>query len=163
MKRFVIIVSAFLGGCTTNIESTGVLTSSSAFAGTDPKIISLVSAKAEENNIPIKFAHAVILTESRYRSHVYSHGSYGLGQIKCSTAKGIGFKGDCKLLYNPETNLTYSFKYLRMALDIAKDDECHAASLYQAGLGARVKRSKYCKLVVDRKNLYHFIGESSNR
>lgn len=163
MKRYIIVVAMLLGGCVTNIDNNSVLSSSPALADIDPKLSSLVSFKAVENNIPVKFAHAVILTESRYRANVYSHGSYGLGQIKCSTAKGIGFRGDCKQLYNPEINLTYSFKYLRMALDIAKDDECHAASLYQAGLGARVKRSKYCKIVIDRKKLYSFDGESSNR
>lgn len=145
--------AVILGGCAANIEDNSIVTST-ATANANKAIVSLVTFKAVEHNIPLKFAHAVIHVESRYHPHVRHAGHYGLGQINCGTAKGLGFKGDCKQLLNPETNLDYSFKYLRMALDLAKDDECHAATLYQGGLGVRPRSSPYCKLVMNRKTLF---------
>jgi len=121
---------------------------------TDKEIFNLVTFKAIEHNIPVKFAHAVIYSESRYHTKVKNHGAYGLGQIKCQTAKGIGFKGECNKLLDPEVNLEYSFKYLRMALDIAKDNECFAASLYQGGLGAKPRNTPYCKMIMSRKEYF---------
>lgn len=149
MNKFVITMLTLLvvAGC----ASTEVVTPSMASQLADPRTISIINKTAIANNIPVDFAHSVVFTESRYKPNAYNAGSYGLGQIKCSTAKGIGFTGSCNKLYDPETNLTFSFKYLRMALDRSNDDLCHAASLYQAGIDSRVKKSHYCKLVLSNK------------
>jgi soluble lytic murein transglycosylase-like protein len=147
-------MAAALSGCAAVPEVETIDRNNKLVEKANYSVVNLVTFKAVEYNIPIKFAHAVIHVESRYHTNLRHNGSYGLGQIKCTTAKGIGFKGDCKKLLDPETNLDYSFKYLRMALDIAKDNECHAASLYQSGLGNRPRVSSYCKLVLNRKNQY---------
>lgn len=39
-------------------------------------------------------------------------GSYGLMQIQCKTARGLGFLGDCRDLYNPHINLALGIKLI---------------------------------------------------
>lgn len=111
------------------------------------QIQNLVTKKAIEHSVPPRLAHAVVKVESRYIVTARNGSSIGLGQIQCRTAKGIGLSGDCKRLYDPETNLHYSFKYLKMALDRAQGNECHAATLYNRGLGNRPGPSGYCNKV----------------
>lgn len=147
-----VLFGLLVSGCTVSVEQGSII----AYNKADAHIVELVTQKAQEHNIPVKFAHAVIYTESRYVPTAISHGSYGLGQIQCATAKGIGFKGHCKDLLNPTINLDYSFKYLRMALDKSNGDECYAASLYQAGLDNKLRKSKYCSLVMSRISLFNF-------
>lgn len=111
------------------------------------QIHNLVTKKAIEHSVPPRLAHAVVTVESRYNVKARNGSSIGLGQIQCRTAKGIGFKGDCSRLYDPETNLHFSFKYLKMALDRAQGNECHAATLYNRGIGAKPTVSGYCNKV----------------
>lgn len=104
---------------------------------------------AEKHNVPASFALALVEHESRFDPNVRgSHGEYGLGQIKCSTARSVGFKGNCSLLLGVDTNLEYSMRYLREALNKADDNICHAATLYNRGLDNRPRSSKYCKSVL---------------
>lgn len=111
----------------------------------------MVTRKAADHGVPIKLAHAVILTESGYNPKVRGQrGEYGLGQILCRTAKGEGFKGNCNELTNPETNLEYSMLYLREALDAANGDVCGASTLYSAGLMVKPGKSAYCRLILKR-------------
>lgn len=112
-------------------------------------ISGIVAKKATEHNIPVAFALSIVKVESNFNPTVRGkHGEYGLGQIKCSTAKGYGFKGDCKKLLDTETNLEYSFKYLKAAIDIANGDLCRAAVLYNEGFNSNRKKSSYCKKVI---------------
>ena len=111
----------------------------------------LVTKKATEYKIPVAFAQALIMTESNYKPHARgARGEYGLGQINCNTAKKIGFKQSCDRLLDPETNLEYSFKYLRMALDKSNNDLCGAATLYSTSVDRTPGKSSYCRLVLKR-------------
>jgi soluble lytic murein transglycosylase-like protein len=111
----------------------------------------LVTKKATEYKIPVAFAQALIRTESNYKPHARgARGEYGLGQINCNTAKKIGFKQSCDRLLDPETNLEYSFKYLRMALDKSNNDLCGAATLYSTSVDRTPGKSSYCRLVLKR-------------
>lgn len=111
----------------------------------------LVTKKATEYKIPVAFAQALIRTESNFKPHVRgARGEYGLGQINCNTAKKIGFKQSCDRLLDPETNLEYSFKYLRMALDKSNNDLCGAATLYSTSVDRTPGKSSYCRLVLKR-------------
>ena len=111
----------------------------------------LVTKKATEYKIPVAFAQALIRTESNYKPHARgARGEYGLGQINCNTAKKIGFKQSCDRLLDPETNLEYSFKYLRMALDKSNNDLCGAATLYSTSIERTPGKSSYCRLVLKR-------------
>ena len=111
----------------------------------------LVTKKATEYKIPVAFAQALIQTESNYKPHARgARGEYGLGQINCNTAKRIGFNQSCDRLLDPETNLEYSFKYLRMALDKSNNDLCGAATLYSTSVDRTPGKSSYCRLVLKR-------------
>lgn len=118
----------------------------------NPTIIEKVNEKAQKYDIPGNFAQAVIKTESKYNPKVRgSRGEIGLGQILCPTAKGVGFKGKCDQLYHPDINLEYSMKYLKLALDKANGNQCHAATLYAGGLDRKPRSSAYCKKVMANK------------
>ena len=111
----------------------------------------LVTKKATEYKIPVAFAQALIKTESNYKPHARgARGEYGLGQINCNTAKKIGFNQSCDRLLDPETNLAYSFKYLKMALDKSNNDLCGAATLYSTSIERTPGKSAYCRLVLKR-------------
>jgi soluble lytic murein transglycosylase-like protein len=113
-------------------------------------LVQLTVDKAQEHNVPSSLAIAVVTVESNWDAKALSSGNYGLGQIKCGTARGIGFNGKCAALLEPEVNLEYSMTYMRMALDEAQDDQCRAATLYNEGLGKswRNKPSRYCRKVM---------------
>ena len=60
-------------------------------------------------------------------------------QIKLQTARGVGYKGSAKGLYDPATNLRYGMKYLGQAHKLAGGDLCRTVmqiqwrSLHEAG------------------------------
>jgi soluble lytic murein transglycosylase-like protein len=110
-------------------------------------LVQLTADKAQEHTVPTSLALAVVTYESSWNARVLSQGNYGLGQIRCGTAKGIGLKGKCASLLTPEVNLEYSMIYLRMALDEADNDWCTALTLYNRGLNAVVpkKPTRYCR------------------
>lgn len=114
----------------------------------------LVSAAAARAGVPDAIAHAVIRRESGYRAHVTGGGgAIGLGQIKCATAKGIGFRGACRDLYNPETNLRWSMAYLAIALRKGGGG-CAGVSLYQRGVHGRPVCTAYGRAVLGRRGAF---------
>lgn len=109
-------------------------------------IIELVNKKATEHNVPVALAQAVIKLESNYNPKVRgARGEYGLGQIRCSTAKSLGMSGKCDKLLDAATNLDYSMDYLRLALDKANGNLCGAANFYASGIDSRSTKTKYCR------------------
>lgn len=105
--------------------------------------------KANTHEVPHNLAYSVVKVESRFNPRVIGKdGTYGLGQIKCGTARGIGFKGDCKKLLDPDTNLEYTMIYLKKALELSNGNECYAATLYNRGLMNKPKTSTYCRKVL---------------
>lgn len=108
----------------------------------------LVSAAASAAGIPAALAHAVVRVESGYRASLRgSAGEWGLGQIKCATAREVGFGGRCGDLAQPETNLRFSMAYLRRALDRGGSG-CAGISLYNRGLYARPACTGYGRRVL---------------
>ena len=107
-----------------------------------------IKAYSDKHNVPFNLAYSIIYIESKHNPSAYGKGTYGLGQIKCGTAKGIGFTGNCKNLFDIDTNLEYTMKYLSQAMIIAKGNECYAATLYNRGLGNKPKSSAYCRKVL---------------
>ena len=102
----------------------------------------------------IKKANAIVKVESNYNPRMRGKaGEYGLGQIKCQTARSVGFKQDCDLLYDPETNLEYSYRYLKKAIERTNGNNCFAASLYNTGFGIRPHKSEYCNKVLAAMNM----------
>jgi soluble lytic murein transglycosylase-like protein len=122
--------------------------SSRKVRGGNASMRSKVTAHARAAGVPVSTALAVVKQESGLRAHVTgSAGEIGLMQIKCQTARGIGFKGSCKALYDADTNLRYGMKYLRMALNRG------SVGYYNAGIHAkRLPKAarKYARQVASR-------------
>ena len=126
-----------------------IVTSTAAQSRVD-LVQQLVTDKAHEFNVPTQLAHAVIETESGYNPKALNQGNFGVGQIRCGTARSLGMTGPCRQLLDAEINLIYSMQYLRKALDTAADDWCWAATLYNQGLDAHPRKSRYCTLVLSK-------------
>jgi soluble lytic murein transglycosylase-like protein len=116
--------------------------------GSSPAITAKVKAHARAAGVPVATALAVVRQESGFRPHVTgSAGEIGLMQLKCATARGIGYKGSCKGLYNPDTNLRIGMRYLRKALNRG------SVGYYNAGIHAKrlPKAAKKYAAAVARK------------
>ena len=59
--------------------------------------------------------------------------TYGVCQIKISTAKMVGFQGKSEDLMIPNTNIVYSAKYLKYQLERYDGNWCMATAAYNAG------------------------------
>jgi soluble lytic murein transglycosylase-like protein len=98
----------------------------------NPSIVAAVHSHARAAGVPVSVALAVVRQESGFNPNATgSAGEIGLMQLKCSTAKGIGYRGSCRGLYHVSTNLHYGMRYLRMALNRG------SVGYYNAGIGAK--------------------------
>jgi soluble lytic murein transglycosylase-like protein len=108
----------------------------------------IVARHAAANGVPIDLAHAVIEVESNYRPGVRGRaGEVGLMQIKPATARGVGFRGTVRSLFDPETNIKYGMKYLGEAHRLGGGTVCGTILKYNAGHAARRMNkvsSAYC-------------------
>jgi soluble lytic murein transglycosylase-like protein len=128
-----------------------IIVSASNTNAQDNKLIhSLIWKYSIEYNVPTRFADSIIFTESKYDpTAIGQRGEYGLGQILCSTARGLGFDKKCESLKDPETNIKYTMMYLRWSLDESNNDLCHAAAIYSSGSTHKPKKpTPYCKLIM---------------
>ncbi len=111
----------------------------------------LVTRYARANGVPVALAHAVVKIESNYRANSRGRaGEVGLMQIKHATARGVGYRGSRKALYNPETNIKYGMKYLAGAYRKGGKSTCGAILKYNAGHGAKRMNkisAAYCRKV----------------
>ena len=107
-------------------------------AATAAAYTTLVSRYAAANGVPVSLAHAVISVESNYRPNIRgSAGEIGLMQIKPATARMMGYTGNTKGLFNPETNIKYGMKYLGLAHQLAGGTTCGTILRYNAGHAAK--------------------------
>jgi soluble lytic murein transglycosylase-like protein len=98
----------------------------------NPAIIAAVKAHARSAGVPVSVALAVVRQESGFNPRATgSVGEIGLMQLKCTTARGMGYRGSCRGLYDVSTNLRFGMRYLRMALNRG------SVGFYNAGVGAK--------------------------
>jgi len=98
----------------------------------------LIARYAAENDVPVSLAHAVVSVESSYNPKLRgSAGEIGLMQVKLSTARGMGYRGSAKKLYEPATNIRYGMEYLGAARKLAGGDLCGTILRYNAGHAAK--------------------------
>lgn len=99
--------------------------------------------------VPKHVVDAIVHVESGGNARATGRaGEIGLMQIKCSTARSVGFRGSCVQLYDPGTNRKYGSAYLRLALARAGGDLDTALSLYQRGVYSKYRGcSSYCRKV----------------
>jgi len=90
--------------------------------------------------VPVDLVRHVVNRESTYNPKAYNNGHWGLMQIKHATARGMGYDGPAKGLFDAETNLKYAVKYLRGAWLVADGNAKKADWLYQTGYYFDAKR-----------------------
>ena len=108
----------------------------------------LIAKYAKQHGVPYSLGKAVVQVESTFRPNVTGgSGEIGLMQIKLSTARGMGYKGSRKGLYDPATNLYWGMKYLGRAHQLAGGSTCGTILRYNAGHAAKRMNpisSRYC-------------------
>lgn len=111
----------------------------------------IIARYASSYGVPLSLAHAVVRHESNYQPNVRGRaGEIGLMQIKLGTARGLGYTGSAKGLYDPATNVQYGMKYLAQAHKLGGGTTCGTILKYNAGHGAKRMNptsAKYCSNV----------------
>jgi soluble lytic murein transglycosylase-like protein len=114
----------------------------------------LIQKYAALYEVPVDLVRHVVNRESTYNPKAYNNGHWGLMQIKHATARGMGYLGPAKGLFDAETNLKYAVKYLRGAWMCADGNAKKADWLYQTGYYYDAKRKGLLEatgLGVDRR------------
>ena len=103
---------------------------------TRDNVVSLIKAEAPRSGVPTWFALKIAKVESGYNPMVTGgEGEIGVFQMKCQTARGIGYSGSCSGLYNPATNVHWGLRHLSMAVKASGGNLRLAASMHNGGLG----------------------------
>jgi len=108
----------------------------------------LIQSQAAHYGVPTWFAMKIAKVESGYNPLVTGGvGEIGVFQLKCATARGIGYSGSCSGLYNPATNVKYGLKYLSLAVRSSHGNLRLAASKHNGGLGRKSLVRSYVAMV----------------
>ncbi len=100
----------------------------------------LIAKYAAVYEVPVELVRRVAKRESNFNPSAFNRGHYGLMQIKHATARGMGYRGPARGLFDAETNLKYAVKYLRGAFLVADGNMTRADRLYQTGYYYHAKR-----------------------
>lgn len=116
----------------------------------------IIAKYANSYGVPVNLAHAVISIESNYRPGIRGKaGEIGLMQVKLQTARGLGYRGSAKGLFNPDTNIRYGMAYLGGARKLGGKSVCGTILRYNAGHYAKrmnATSAKYCAKVKAQMN-----------
>lgn len=122
--------------------------------GPRAEIERLIEKYSAVYEVPVDLVRHVVNRESTFNPKAYNRGHWGLMQIKHATARGMGYDGPAKGLFDAETNLKYAVKYLRGAWLVSDGNAKKADWLYQTGYYFDAKRKGLLEatgLGVDRK------------
>jgi soluble lytic murein transglycosylase-like protein len=101
-------------------------------------VVALIKSQAPRYGVPTWFALRIAHVESGYNPRARgAAGEYGVFQMKCATARGIGFRGNCSALLNASTNVQYGLKHLSLAVRSSRGNLKLAASKHNGGLGRK--------------------------
>ena len=115
-----------------------------AMPGQSRHVVSLISSMAPAQGVPAWFALRIARVESNYNPRLRgAAGEYGVFQLKCATAKGIGFRGNCSALLDPRVNVQYGVKHLALAMKSSRGNMRLAASKHNGGLGRKTEVRGY--------------------
>lgn len=92
---------------------------------------SIITDAALAEGVPLRTALAVAKVESGFNPRAHNAGALGLFQIKCRTARGLGFTGPCSALFDPRVNARWGVKHVALALRRG------SVGFHQTGLHAR--------------------------
>ncbi len=111
-------------------------------------VVTLIKRMAPRYGVPTWFALRIAKIESGYNANSRgAAGEYGVYQLKCATAKGIGFRGNCANLLKASTNVEYGLKHLQMAVKLSHGNLKLAASKHNGGLGRKKLVPRYVAMV----------------
>jgi soluble lytic murein transglycosylase-like protein len=115
----------------------------------------IIAEAARSAGVPVALAQAVAHVETRHRCGMIGGvGERGPMQVRPSTAHGLGYRGPVAGLSDCRTGAAWGMRYLRLALDRARGDWMHGATLYNAGIGSRRTRSAYGQRVLAAVSAY---------
>jgi soluble lytic murein transglycosylase-like protein len=101
-------------------------------------VVALIQSMAPAHGVPTWFALRIAHVESNYKPNIRgAAGEYGVYQMKCATAKGIGFSGNCSQLLDARTNVKWGLKHLSLAIGKSRGNLKLAASKHNGGLGRK--------------------------
>ena len=122
----------------------GASHAAAAMPGQSRQVVALITSMAPAQGVPAWFALRIAKVESNYNPDLRgAAGEYGVFQLKCATAKGIGFSGNCSALLNPRVNVQYGLKHLALAMKSSRGNLRLAASKHNGGLGRRTEIAGY--------------------
>lgn len=111
-------------------------------------VMAMIKQQAPAQGVPTWFALRIAKIESNYNPRARGlAGEYGVFQLKCQTARGIGFSGNCAGLLNASTNIRYGLKHLSMAVRSSHGNLKLAASKHNGGLGRKRLVPRYVAMV----------------
>ncbi len=126
----------YAGSLKKSSATTAALAVPAAGSASQANVISLITAMAPSHGVPTWFALRIAHVESNYKPHMRgAAGEYGVYQLKCATAKDIGFSGHCSALLDPRTNVQWGLRHLALAIGKANGNLKLAASKHNGGLG----------------------------
>lgn len=106
-------------------------------AGHD-SVVGLIKSMAPRHGVPTWFALRIAKVESNYNPKARGQaGELGVFQLKCQTARGIGYRGNCAGLLNARTNIEYGLRHLALAMKKSGGNLKLAASKHNGGLGRK--------------------------
>jgi soluble lytic murein transglycosylase-like protein len=101
-------------------------------------VVAMITSMAPSYGVPTWFALRIAKVESNYNPSLRGRaGEYGVFQIKCQTARGLGFSGGCSQLADARTNVRWGLKHLATALELSGGNLRLAASKHNGGLGRK--------------------------
>ena len=104
----------------------------------DQRVISVIREMAPSYGVPTWFALRIANVESGYNPYARGRaGEIGIYQLKCDTARGMGFSGNCSDLTDVRTNVRWGLKHLSLAIQSSNGDLQLAASKHNGGLGRK--------------------------
>jgi len=115
---------------------------------TQDRVVGLIKDMAPKYGVPTWFALRIAKVESGYNPNTRgAAGEYGVYQMKCATAKGIGFSGNCSELLNATTNIRVGLTHLQMAMKLSRGNLKLAASKHNGGLGRKKLVHHYVAMI----------------
>ena len=107
-------------------------------------VVAMIESMAPQYGVPTWFALRIAKVESGYNPDARGlAGELGVFQMKCDTARGIGYRGDCAGLLHAHTGVQYGLKHLSIALKSSRGNLKLAASKHNGGLGRKSLVPKY--------------------
>jgi soluble lytic murein transglycosylase-like protein len=104
----------------------------------DERVAAIIREMAPSYGVPTWFALRIANVESGFNPYARGRaGELGVYQLKCQTARGMGFEGNCSQLTDARTNVRWGLKHLSLAITSSGGNLKLAASKHNAGLGRK--------------------------